>query len=134
MLDKTTIRNAFTQAFFSLSLGIGIMVAYASYLDKRSPLPKEAVLISSLDTSVGILAGMVTFPILMSFPVAKDALGKTHVVVVSADPERVTAGGISGNNRCEDKVNSPIWNKAITTKTQPGHIEQRVPAAYTGTS
>ena len=66
--------------------------------------------------------------------VAKDALGKTHVVVVSADPERVTAGGISGNNRCDDKVNSPIWNKAITTKTQPGHIEQRVPAAYTGTS
>ena len=92
-----TIRLAFGQAFFSLSLGIGIMVAYASYLDKRSPLPKEAVLISSLDTSVGILAGMVTFPILMSFPVAKDALGESFVkTLFVALPTGLSSLGLLG--------------------------------------
>ncbi len=67
LLDKTTIRNAFTQAFFSLSLGIGIMVAYSSYLDKSNPLPKEALGVASFDTAVGLLAGMITFPIVMTF-------------------------------------------------------------------
>ena len=34
--NPQTIRNAFSQAFFSLSLGIGIMVSYGSYLSKKS--------------------------------------------------------------------------------------------------
>ena len=65
--NPSTVRNAFTQAFFSLSLGIGIMVAYSSYLDKRNNLPKEAMAVASLDTAVGLLAGMITFPIVLSF-------------------------------------------------------------------
>ncbi|WP_320664815.1 sodium-dependent transporter [Prochlorococcus sp. MIT 1223] len=67
LLEPGTIRNAFTQAFFSLSLGIGIMVAYSSYLDKNNKLPKEALGIVSFDTAVGLLAGMITFPIVISF-------------------------------------------------------------------
>ena len=67
LLDKTTIRNAFTQAFFSLSLGIGIMVAYSSYLEKNNQLPKEALKVASFDTGVGLLAGMVTFPVVITF-------------------------------------------------------------------
>jgi len=35
LFDKNTISNAFKQAFFSLSLGIGIMVAYSSYLNRK---------------------------------------------------------------------------------------------------
>ena len=41
LANPTTIRNAFSQAFFSLSLGIGIMITYASYLSKKSDLPKQ---------------------------------------------------------------------------------------------
>ncbi len=67
LLDKTTISNAFKQAFFSLSLGIGIMVAYSSYLNRSTKLPKEAFQVASFDTVVGLLAGMITFPIVMSF-------------------------------------------------------------------
>ena len=76
--NSTTIRNAFTQAFFSLSLGIGVMIAYASYLDERKKLPKQALAVASLDTSVGILAGMVTFPIVMSFGL-KEAIDSSTV-------------------------------------------------------
>ncbi|ABX09366.1 sodium-dependent transporter [Prochlorococcus marinus] len=78
LLDKTTIRNAFTQAFFSLSLGIGIMVAYSSYLDKNNKLPKEALGVASFDTGVGLLAGMITFPIVMSFGL-KDVISESTV-------------------------------------------------------
>ena len=67
LLDKSTISNSFKQAFFSLSLGIGVMVAYSSYLDKRNHLPKEALRVASLDTAVALLAGLITFPIVMSF-------------------------------------------------------------------
>ena len=78
LFDKTTIRNAFTQAFFSLSLGIGIMVAYSSYLDKKNKLPKEALGVASFDTAVGLLAGMITFPIVMSFGL-KDVISDSTV-------------------------------------------------------
>tara|TARA_B100000965_G_scaffold194460_1_gene162461 strand:- start:747 stop:1745 length:999 start_codon:yes stop_codon:yes gene_type:complete len=67
LFDKNTISNAFKQAFFSLSLGIGIMVAYSSYLSRSNHLPKEALRVASLDTAVGLLAGLITFPIVMSF-------------------------------------------------------------------
>ena len=67
LFDKETISNAFKQAFFSLSLGIGIMVAYSSYLNRSNHLPKEALRVASLDTAVGLLAGLITFPIVMSF-------------------------------------------------------------------
>ena len=67
LTNPTTIRNAFSQAFFSLSLGIGIMITYASYLNKKSNLPKQAVQIASLDTAVGLMAGLITFPIIFTF-------------------------------------------------------------------
>ena len=78
LLDKSTISNSFKQAFFSLSLGIGVMVAYSSYLDKRNHLPKEALRVASLDTAVGLLAGLITFPIVMSFGL-KDVVSESTV-------------------------------------------------------
>ena len=39
LLDPTTIRNAFTQAFFSIGTGIGCILAYAAYLDRRAICP-----------------------------------------------------------------------------------------------
>ena len=67
LAHPTTIRNAFSLAFFSLSLGIGIMITYASYINKKSDLTKQAVQIASLDTSVGLMAGLITFPIIFTF-------------------------------------------------------------------
>ncbi|GCE65158.1 sodium-dependent transporter [cyanobiont of Ornithocercus magnificus] len=65
--DPTTIRLAFSQAFFSIGTGIGCILAYATYLDRRNHLPREAVAIAGIDTIVGLLAGLVTFPIVASF-------------------------------------------------------------------
>jgi NSS family neurotransmitter:Na+ symporter len=61
LLDPATIRNAFTQAFFSIGTGIGAILAYAAYLDRRSGIPGEAAAVVGMDTAVGLMAGCVTF-------------------------------------------------------------------------
>ena len=76
--NPQTIRNAFTQAFFSLSLGIGVMVTYASYLSKKSNLAKLSLGVVSLDTFVGLIAGFITFPIVLTFGLS-DAISESTV-------------------------------------------------------
>ena len=78
LLNPTTIRNAFTQAFFSIGTGIGCILAYSAYLEKENKLPKEAFAVIGMDTSVGLLAGMVTFPIVISFGL-KDVISSSTV-------------------------------------------------------
>jgi NSS family neurotransmitter:Na+ symporter len=78
LTDPATIRNAFTQAFFSIGTGIGAILAYAAYLDRRSPIPREAVGVVAMDTAVGLMAGCVTFPVVASFGLA-DAVGSSTV-------------------------------------------------------
>ncbi len=94
--NPSTIRNAFTQAFFSLSLGIGIMVTYASYLDRRNQLPKEALSVASLDTAVGLLAGMITFPIVMSFGLKEVISGSTVGTLFISIPTGLGTLGVTG--------------------------------------
>ena len=67
LMNITTIRNAFSQAFFSIGTGIGSILAYSTYLNRKAPLPQEAVAVVGLDTAVGLLAGMLTFPLVISF-------------------------------------------------------------------
>ena len=55
-MKRTTIRNAFSQAFFSIGTGIGSILAYSAYLNRKAPLPQEAVAVVGLDTAVGLLA------------------------------------------------------------------------------
>jgi NSS family neurotransmitter:Na+ symporter len=58
---------ALGQVFFSLSLGMGIMVTYGSYLSKDEDLEKDAFLIPSLDSLVAILAGFALLPAVFAF-------------------------------------------------------------------
>ena len=50
------------QMFFSLSLGMGIMITYGSYLDKKENLEKNAILIIVMDTLVALMAGLCVIP------------------------------------------------------------------------
>ena len=50
------------QMFFSLSLGMGIMITYGSYLDKKENLEKNAILIIVMDTLVALMAGLCVMP------------------------------------------------------------------------
>ena len=61
-LSGNTIVAAMNQAFFTLSLGIGSMAIFGSYLDKKRSLMGESVNIIILDTFVAITAGLIIFP------------------------------------------------------------------------
>ncbi len=56
--------DAFSQVFFSLSLGFGIMITYASYLPRRSDLTRSAVITALLDSGFAVFAGLAVFSLL----------------------------------------------------------------------
>jgi len=58
---------AFGQAFFSLSVGEGILLTYGSYMAKEQDIPKAALIITIADLFVALLAGAVIFPIVFSY-------------------------------------------------------------------
>lgn len=76
-----TFLAALGQAFFSLSLGMGCMITYGSYLKKDEKLPQNALIVTALDTAVAILAGIAIFPALFAFGM-EPAAGPGLVFVV----------------------------------------------------
>ncbi len=62
-----TFLAALGQAFFSLSLGMGAMITYGSYLSKKETLAGNAVIVTALDVGVALLAGIAMFPALFAF-------------------------------------------------------------------
>jgi NSS family neurotransmitter:Na+ symporter len=65
-LTGKAVINALGQGFFSLSLGMGIMITYGSYISKGEKLPKCALLVFVLDTTAAALAGLAIFPALFA--------------------------------------------------------------------
>ena len=68
LLDLQLYRAALGQAFFSLSLGMGTMITYGSYLARREGIAAAALWVVLLDTSVALLAGFIIFPSGFSIP------------------------------------------------------------------
>lgn len=66
-IDANVVNGALSQAFFSLSLGMGIMITYGSYIDKRANLPSSAKLVALTDTAVAFTAGLMILPAIFSF-------------------------------------------------------------------
>lgn len=66
-LNTQAILAALGHAFFSLSLGMGIMITYGSYIDDNENLGKMAVKISIADTIIALLAGIAIFPAVFAF-------------------------------------------------------------------
>lgn len=63
----STVLAALGQAFFSLSLGMGCMITYGSYLSRKERIPSNALTVTILDTSIAMLAGIAIFPALFAF-------------------------------------------------------------------
>lgn len=81
VVTGATFLAALGQAFFSLSLGMGCMITYGSYLSKSENLPSSAMTVSLMDTGVALLAGVAIFPALFAFGV-EPAAGPGLVFVV----------------------------------------------------
>ncbi|GAB3666000.1 sodium-dependent transporter [Halopiger thermotolerans] len=72
---------AAAQAFFTLSLGMGVMITYASYLGEDRNLAKDGVIIVGLDTLIAFTAGLVAFPILFTADLTETTDGPGFIFV-----------------------------------------------------
>ena len=63
----STVSDALSQAFFSLSLGMGAMITYGSYLSKKENLPGSAGWVTLLDSAVAVMAGLLILPAVFAF-------------------------------------------------------------------
>ena len=61
-----TLHAALGQAFFSLSLGMGAMITYGSYLSKKDNIVTSGCLVALFDTTIAVMAGLVIFPALFA--------------------------------------------------------------------
>ena len=66
-LTPGVINGALSQAFFSLSLGMGILLTYGSYINKQTNIPNSAKLVALTDTAVAFIAGLMILPAVFSF-------------------------------------------------------------------
>lgn len=69
----TVIVSAMNQAFFTLSLGIGSMAIFGSYLEKERSLMGESVNVAVLDTFVALASGLIIFPACFAYGVQPDS-------------------------------------------------------------
>ena len=66
-INSSVVLSAMGQAFFSLSIGMGCLITYASYFGKQTNLQTTALQVTILDTLVAVLAGVMIFPAVFSF-------------------------------------------------------------------
>ncbi len=81
-VDSGVVLAALGQAFFSLSLGMGCMMTYGSYLKKKENLVQTTAMVTAMDTGVAILAGIAMFPAMFALNMEPSAgPGLVFVVV-----------------------------------------------------
>ncbi|MFQ5529649.1 MAG: sodium-dependent transporter [Gemmatimonadota bacterium] len=81
-ITGSVVLAAVGQAFFSLSLGMGAMITYGSYVSKSDDLVSSAAWVTGFDTTIAILAGLIIFPTLFHAGLEPGAGGAGMVFVV----------------------------------------------------
>ncbi|QBG36927.1 sodium-dependent transporter [Litorilituus sediminis] len=66
-ITPSVVNGALSQAFFSLSLGMGILITYGSYINRQTDIPNSAKLVAITDTAVAFIAGLMILPAVFSF-------------------------------------------------------------------
>jgi len=82
LINGRVILSAAGQAFFSLSLGMGTMITYGSYISKKEDLVSSTLWVSGLDTAIAFLAGLIIFPTLFHAGLGLQEGGPGMVFVV----------------------------------------------------
>lgn len=91
-LTGSAVLSALGQAMFSLSIGLGVLITYGSYVRKGDNLFKTSVIIASADTMVAVLSGIAIFPAVFAFGMSP-ASGPSLVYEVLPNVFNSMAGG-----------------------------------------
>lgn len=68
-ITTQTVLDALGQVFFTLSIGMGVMITYSSYVTKEENMPRSKGIITIIDTSIAIIAGIAIFPAVFTYGV-----------------------------------------------------------------
>ena len=88
--------NALGQAFFSLSLGMGAIMVYGSYLSSNSSILRTSIIIALCDTSVALLAGIAIFPIVFTYGLEPSSGPGLIFVTLTVAFAQMTGGAFFG--------------------------------------
>lgn len=93
-ITATTFLMALGQAFFSLSIGMGTLITYGSYIQKRDNLATTALSVIFTDTLVAVLAGIAIFPAVFAFNIAPESGPGLAFITLPNIFEQMTGGTI----------------------------------------
>jgi neurotransmitter:Na+ symporter, NSS family len=91
-INTNVVLQALGQAFFSLSIGMGTLITYGSYIRKKENLSFTAFAVSAADTLIAILAGVAILPAVFAFGIDADA-GPGLVFITLPNIFQQMAGG-----------------------------------------
>lgn len=91
-----TLVAALSQAFFSLSIGLGILITYGSYLDRGQNMQRSTLWIILLDTGVGILAGLIILPAVFAFGIEPGAGPGLTFITLPGIFQQMVGGSLFG--------------------------------------
>ena len=78
-LELTGLLEALGHSFFTLSLGMGAMITYGSYLKRDASVPSSAMVVVALDTVIAIFATIIMFSVIFSVPGMSEQIGSSPV-------------------------------------------------------
>jgi NSS family neurotransmitter:Na+ symporter len=96
ILSPRVLANAAGQSFFSLSLGMGAMMTYASYLAENEHLPNESLIVAGSDFAVAFVAGLAVFPLIFALGLSTDVGDSTIGALFITLPKAFASMGIAG--------------------------------------
>jgi NSS family neurotransmitter:Na+ symporter len=96
LLSLDVLKDATGQAFFSLSLGMGAMLTFASYLGRDVNLPRAAAVIAGADIAIAFVAGLVVFPLIFALDLSADVGASTVGALFITLPKAFAEMGVVG--------------------------------------
>ena len=93
IFSRDVLTQAAGQAFFSLSLGMGAMMTYASYLQRDADLARGSAVIAGADVGIAFLAGLAVFPMIFALGLSDKVGGSTVGALFITLPEAFAGMG-----------------------------------------
>jgi NSS family neurotransmitter:Na+ symporter len=93
-ITGTTVLMALGQAFFSLSIGMGTLITYGSYIPKDNKLASTAVQVSMIDLLIAVMAGLAIFPAVFAFGISPASGEALTFIVLPGIFQQITGGMI----------------------------------------
>ena len=95
-ITGATVLNAIGQAFFSISVAMGLMMVYGSYVPKDVSLTRSAMIIAGADTLIALLAGLMIFPLVFANGLDPAEIKYIGLARWDIPPENLVQSGLQG--------------------------------------